>query len=159
MKRLVRWSHVLQLSPVGAAAPMRLWLTGAIIRDAALKIQGLLTCWLNTSPPLNPTWLASWLPLTRAGQRNPRWKIVIERLQSKQRARNDFITRTDLERTWRLSDSPTCGNEEAQIVSRSTSTPAQAAAALLLFHLLSFHLPPSRRQWDKKDAADGGGCN
>lgn len=157
MKRLVRWSHVLQLSPVGPAAPMHLWLAGAIIRDAALKIRGLLTCWLNTSPPLNPTWLASWLPLTRAGQRNTRWKIVI---QSKQRARNNFITRTDLERTWRLSDSPTCGNKEAPIVSRSTSTPAQAAAALLLFHLLSFHLPPSRRQWDKKRCRRWrGGCN
>ena len=79
-KPLVRWSYVLQLSPVGSAATVRLWLTGEIITKAAQRIRGHLTCWLNTSPALNPTWLLSWLRLSRVGQGNPCRSLVIERL-------------------------------------------------------------------------------
>lgn len=125
MKWLVRWSHVLQLSPVGSAAPMGLWLTGAITREAAQKNGGLLTCW---------TRFLLCLPLDyRADFRWPRpgREISARTLwlkDSNQRSEpvKISITQTDLEWTWRLSDSPTCGNKEAHIDSRSTSTAAQA---------------------------------
>lgn len=118
------------------------------------KIRGLLTCWLNTSPPVNPPWLPGRLPLTRAGQRNPRWNIVTERVQSKQWARTDFH---HSDRPDGSPPHPHVETKELRLIVGARPCQLRPVAALLLFHLLS--VPQWRRQWDKKDATDGWGCN
>lgn len=68
------------------------------------------------------------------------------------------ITQTDLERTWRLSPThPRVETKKLSLTVGARPRQLRPVAALFLFHLLS--APQSRRQWDKKDAADGGGCN
>lgn len=111
-----------------------------------LKLLQKFGVWLNMSPPLNPTWLPSWLPLTRAGQRIPCWNIVIERLQSKQRNPKRFPSHGP---TRRPSDSPTCGNKRSSDW-QWEHVHAGPGPLLLCSFIISYQNPQSQRQLDKK---------
>lgn len=89
------------------------------------KNGGLLTCWTRflLCIPLDYRADFCW---PRPGREISARTLWLKDSNQRSEPVKISITQTDLEWTWRLSDSPTCGNKEAHIDSRSTSTPAQA---------------------------------